>query len=70
MQRLRIRLGFEENGRGEPVVLFEQGEEQVLDIKLLLAVPARERLRGAQTILEFFRKAVEVHKTTTFPLTA
>src|SRR5262249_38403456 len=53
--------GAGEDGTGEAGLLFEQGQEQVFGVELLLAVARSEPLGGEQGLLGFLGETVDVH---------
>ena len=62
MQRRQIDAGFARIDRSQSAFLFEQGNQQVLHIELLLAVLGGQGLSCPQALLQFFCKPIEVHE--------
>ncbi len=60
-QSIYLYVGFVENGRGQPALLFQQREQQVFDINLLVSVRSGKRLRSSDSLLHFLGEAIEIH---------
>jgi hypothetical protein len=61
MNIFQFDVGAGENRLGEAPLLFEQGEKEMLDVNLLVPAACGHRLCRAESLLEFFRKAVKIH---------
>ena len=60
-QRVNPDVGLVQDGRGEAAFLFEEGEQQVFDIDLLISMLDGDGLGRADSLLELFGESVEVH---------
>ena len=66
-QRLGGDAGLLEDGRGQPAFLIEQGEQQMLDIDLLVAHPDGNLLRTLDGLPGFLGETADIHEVIPFP---
>jgi hypothetical protein len=62
VEGLKVDICFQEDRLGEAALLLNQGKQEMLDVELLMAALTGHGLGGAKAFLEFFGKAVEVHR--------
>jgi len=62
MEAFEVQAGLEEDGRRERVLLFEESNQEVFGVDLLVAEAGGESLSAAERVLRFFGVAIEIHR--------
>src|SRR5581483_3472090 len=58
---INVNVGFIEDRRSEAALLLQQGEDEVLDVNLLIPVPDGDGLGTADGVLHLLGESVNVH---------
>ena len=61
MNVFQLDVGAGKNRLGEAPFLLQQSEQEMLDVNLLVSAAGGQGLCRAESLLEFFRKAVKIH---------
>ncbi len=60
-QAVHFDIRFIEDGRSQSALLLQQGEQQVLNLNLLVPMLNRNGLSGPDRFLHFFSESIEIH---------